>query len=519
MHATDLEEELALLEEQDRRRARESFLAFYMRMTGYKPPRHFRVIAKLLQSIEEDKVDRAMIFAPPRHIKTLGASQLFPAWVMGRRPTTPVMSVVHTQRFAQKLGRKVRNLLRDPAWPFDDVQLAQDSQANDRWATVQGGEYNAFGMQGGSHHGNPAELLVMDDIVKGRKIALSAVQREEIWETYKVDLLSRLQGRRKQLLVFTRWNIDDPAGRILPENFDGRTGWYRDRITGEKWFVLSMPAVAEHDNDPVGRAPGEWLWPEAFGEKQIGAMRKRGGWMWSALYQQRPSPEEGLMFLAEHIQRYDPAALDHTGLKFYITSDYAVSEEAGAADPDYTVHLVWGVDADWNIYLMDGWRGRTTSDRWVREFIRLVRLWKPLRAGEEGGQIIKSIGPFLEQMLHAERVYVDRVQINSSSATGGKEQRAQALLGMASMGKFFVPMEGKCPPHLLPLVEVFVKELLQFPGGKHDDTVDAATLFGRMLSMILEGKNPKKPGSPHGDTLEDLWSRREEELRRRERDL
>jgi predicted phage terminase large subunit-like protein len=514
IHPSEIEERLKLLDEIDRRKAKDSFLAFYMRMTGFLPPDHLRLVAKLLQSMEEDKVDRAMIFAPPRHAKTLTATILFPAWLMGRHPTTALMSVVHTQDYAGKVGRKVRNLLRSTAWPFDEVGLSDDSQAREHWTTPHGGEYNGFGATAGNQHGNPAEWLFMDDLVKGRKIAMSAHMRDEVWENYTTDMLSRLQGRAKQLMTFTRWHQDDPAGRILPEDFDGRTGWYKDRNTGEKWFVLCLPAVCERDDDPLGRAKGDWLWPDRFGEDKLGGMQKRGGWRWSALYQQRPSPEEGLLFTKDHIGWYNPGTLDRTRLQIYGSSDYAVTAEAGAHDPDYTVHLVWGVDDDWNLYLLDGWRGRTESDAWVSEFCRLVRLWKPLRWFEEQGQIIKGIGPFLRRQMALEHAYVDRVQLTSSTS---KEQRAQSLLGMAAMGKMLLPMRAGLSKDMILLVDAIESELLQFPTGKHDDTVDAATLFGRGLDRIIEGVAPKRgQAKPGGETLDDLFERHDAELRRRE---
>jgi predicted phage terminase large subunit-like protein len=417
------------------------------------------------------------------------------------------MSVAHTERYAKKIGGNVRKYLRLPQWPFDDVTISQDSSAKDAFTTPQGGEYNAFGMFGGNQHGNPAEWLFMDDIVKGRKIALSPHMREEAWETYKADLSSRLEGRSKQLLVFTRWHMDDPAGRILPEDFDGKTGWYRDRETGEKWFVLSIPAVAEHEEDAMGRARGEWIWPGRIDEAKRGGTRKRGGWIWSALYQQRPSPEEGLMFNKEHIQRYNPAELDMTRMQIYGSSDYATTSEAGAPDPDYTVHMIWAVDPEFNVYLLDMWRARTESDKWVDAFIDLCRKWRPLRWGEEAGQIIKSVGPFLMMRMQQEGIFVNRVQLTSSV---NKEQRAHSLLGMAAMGKFYLPMRHLIRKDFLENLDAFEKELLQFPTGKHDDTVDTATLFARMLNRIIAGKRAdgKKPGSgsPHGPTMDDLWS-------------
>ena len=502
------------LDDLDRLDARNNFLAFYQRMTGFAPPRHMKVIAKLCQAMEEDKIDRAMVFAPPRHIKTLSCSKLFPAWIMGRRPATPIMSVVHTQSYAGKVGRAVRNFLRHPAWPFDDVSLSDDSQAREYWTTPQGGEYNGFGATAGNQHGSPAEWLFMDDIVKGREIAMSPHMREQIWEDYETDMLSRLQGRRKQMMVFTRWHLDDPAGRILPESFEGKTGWYRDRVTGEPWFVLCLPAVCEHDNDPVGRSKGEWLWPEAFGEKQLGGVRRRGGYFWSALYQQRPSPVEGLMFREEHLLRYDPKTMSIVGMQIYISSDYATKAEAGAPDPDYTTHGVWGVDQDLNLYLLDGWRGRATADVWAGEWIRLCKKWRPLMAFEEAGQIINSVGPFLVKMMLKERVFVARQQFTSST---NKEQRAQALLGMASMGKLFLPKKDGMKGDLLQFVEAFEKEILQFPGGKHDDTVDQATLMARALDRLVAGTPPKSGKNAAGESLDELHARNEAEKERKRR--
>lgn len=501
------------LEELDRLDARNNFLAFYQRMTGFAPQLHHKVTCKALQAVEDDKIDRLMVFMPRRMAKSTLCTQLFPAWIMGRHPTEKIMSAVHTQKYAAKTGKIVRNYMRHPKSPFDDVQLAEDSQAKDQWATTVGGEYNGFGLMGGSTHGNPASFLITDDLIKGRKMAMSVHMREEAWETYKADLVSSLQGRRKQIMVTTRWHQDDPAGRILPENYDGETGWFRDRETGELWFVLSIPAAAEHDNDPLKRQKGEYMWPEEFGAK-FKAAQSRGGWVWSALYQQRPSPVEGLMFREEHLLRYDPKTKSIIGMQIYISSDYATKAEAGATDPDYTVHGVWGVDQDLNLYLLDGWRGRKTADIWAAEWLRLCKKWKPLMAFEEAGQIMNSVGPFLVKMMERERVFVARQQFTSST---NKEQRAQALLGMASMGKLYLPKKEGLTGDLLQLVEAIEKEILQFPGGKHDDTVDQATLMARALDRLVAGTPPKNPRNAAGESLDELHARNEADKERKRR--
>lgn len=480
----DLQREVVLRRRLDIECAKKSFLHYYRRMTGFWGEPHHILICDLIQKWQDDyvdpqgrRLDRLMLFLPPRTAKTTIGNHLACSWIMGRDPTTAIMSGAHTQRYANKIGAQVRKFITAPSYPFEAV-LSADTRAKFAWATTDGGEYNGFGLRGGSTHGNPAEHLVLDDLIKGREMALSEYQREEAWETYQADLVSRLQGRRKQLMIMTRWHEDDIAGRILPEDYDGSTGWYQDRETGEWWFVLALAARAEHKNDPLGRKIGEYMWPERFGEAAWGPIEKRGGWMWSAIYQQRPAPADGLYFRSEHIQKYNLGSLNRGELRVYITCDYAVTAEAGAPDPDYTVFTVWGVDPDYNVYMLDMWRGRTTPDVWIEQLIGLIRMWRPIWVGEERGQILSTVGPFLSQRMREERVTAVRRRYTSHKS---KEARASGIQGVAAMGRFWLPRGH-------PMTSVFQSELMSFPGGKHDDMVDTASLMGRMMDEIISGK-------------------------------
>jgi predicted phage terminase large subunit-like protein len=95
------------------------------------------------------------------------------------------------------------------------------------------------------------------------------------------------------LLVVTRWHVDDLAGRLLSgENED-------DQVP---WTVISLPALAE-ENDPLGRAPGEALWPERYDADTLRASRATlGSYFFEALYQQRPTKRAGGMFKRDWFQ-------------------------------------------------------------------------------------------------------------------------------------------------------------------------------------------------------------------------
>jgi hypothetical protein len=103
---------------------------------------------------------------------------------------------------------------------------------------------------------------------------------------------------------------------------------------------------------------------------------------WSALYQQRPAPEQGDYFQADWLRPYDSLPPRET-LRVYGASDYAVTADGG----DYTVHIVVGVDPEWRIYVLDLWRAQTSAEKWVETFCDLVRQWKPIGWAEEQGQI------------------------------------------------------------------------------------------------------------------------------------
>ena len=116
-------------------------------------------------------------------------------------------------------------------------------------------------------------------------------------------------------LIQTRWHEDDLAGRALNH---------------EEWRTVSLPALAEPD-DPLGRALGEPLWSDddyGYSEHLVELSTKTPARTWSALYQQRPAPEEGDYFKAEWLKPYETRPALQT-LKVYGPSDYAVTADGG----------------------------------------------------------------------------------------------------------------------------------------------------------------------------------------------
>lgn len=401
-----------------------------------------------------------MVCMPPGSAKSTYSSVEFPPWFIGRNPGLNTIAASHTQELAERFGRRVRNIVgSDEFRSAFGFSLSADSTAAGRWDNEKGGEYFAAGV-GGSITGRRADLVIIDDPVKSREDADSERSRDKAWDWYTNDLLTRLRPGARQVVVMTRWHEDDLGGRILARERD-------------KWVVLELPMEAK-ENDPLGRLPGELLWPDWFTDEMV-ETAKRDTRSWNALYQQSPAPESGDYFKREWFQYYEEPP---QYLQIYGASDYAVTSKGG----DYTVHGVFGVDRNDDVYLLDLWRRQETSDVWIDAFLDLVDKHKPIQWAEEQGQIIKSLDPFINKRCQERGIYVAREQFTSLT---DKSSRAQAIRGRIAQGKVKFPRNA-------PWLADLEREMLTFPVGVNDDMVDVLSLFGRMLDQ-LSSKQPPPP--------------------------
>ena len=263
----------------------------------------------------------------------------------------------------------------------------------------------------------------------------------------------------------TRWHEDDLAGRALQHN---------------DWKVVCLPAEAEPE-DPLGREVGEFLWADGdygYAEQLAELKKTTPARTWSALYQQRPAPEEGDYFKSEWLKPYTKAPPLDT-LRVYGGSDYAVTADGG----DFTVHAVVGLDPEGRMYLLDLWRKQASSDQWIESFCDLVLQWKPMSWAEEQGQIKSGVGPFLERRQRERQAFVFRQPFPTR---GDKAVRAQSIRGRMALDGLYVPVNASWYAD-------FRSELLSFPAGKHDDCIDALGLVGQLLDTMMSGDAPKKP--------------------------
>ena len=235
-----------------------------------------------------------MVFMPRGAAKSTYSSIVFPSKYLGEAPDRRLILASYGEDLPRKNGRRTRSIIKQKRYQrLFNCELSKDSSAVDQFALTNGSEYMASGI-GASIVGNRAHGIVIDDPVKNRQEARSETKRETTWDSYKYDLLPCLIPGGWVVLVMTRWDPDDIAGRILPENWKGDSGYF-DCRDGMPWRVLCLQAKCETHTDPLGRKLGEYLWPEWF-KPSHWVPFERDPMQWSSMYQQLPRPMEGSFF-------------------------------------------------------------------------------------------------------------------------------------------------------------------------------------------------------------------------------
>lgn len=444
----------------DRRAARAGLLKFAeYTNSAYKSAPHHELIAAKLEAVERGDIKRLMICMPPRHGKSELASRRFPSWFLGRNPARQIIAASYNSDLANDFGREVRNIVASEDYQrLFQTKLAEDSKAANRWHTDKGGMYVAAGV-GTAITGRGADLLLIDDPFKDRKEADSEIRRNDVWNWYTSTAYTRLMPGGAIVVINTRWHDDDLSGRLLAEQANG----------GDQWEVISLPAIGESGA----------LWPAWYPIDRLEQIRSvLPARDWNALYQQNPIPDDGDYFKAAWFGEYEELP---ERLNYYGASDYATRDGEG----DYTEHGVVGVDFNKNVYIVDWWRGQTTSDVWIDKKCDLILAHKPLCWFGESGPIRRAVEPFMMSRMTQRNAFC-RVEWLPSIAD--KPTRARNIQAMASMGKVFIPKNA-------PWKAEWLSQMLRFPAGKYDDGVDVMSLFGRGLEFVNSPKanKPKKP--------------------------
>ena len=450
-----------LLIEAKIRRARHSFWEYRQILNpGMTTGWWQKEVASELQQFVEDYFSglrpKLIIQAPPQHGKTVQIVDLI-SWMAGRNPNIKTIYASYSERLGIRANMRLQRLYDSKKYQriFPDTRInTSNIVTTGRYLRnreiVEYIDKDGFFRNTtvrGQITGESLDCGIIDDPIKGRVEANSKTTRDNVWNWFTDDFMSRFSDDAGFLCILTRWHVDDPMGRLISRDSDVK--------------VLSYPAIAEHD-EPNRRA-GEALFPE---HKSLEFLLTRKSIMssnsWQSLYQQSPTAIGGEIIKGEWFGRYTvPPPLQYRAC-------YGDTAQKKGEANDYQVAQCWGLGDDGKIYLLDQMREKFEAYELEKRF---PDFWQKQMSVDNGklryfGIEDKSSGTELIQKM--QKVLKPKIPVNAIPRSIDKLTRVQDILGYIESGYVMLP-DGA------PWVRDFIAECEAFTADDahdYDDQID-----------------------------------------------
>jgi predicted phage terminase large subunit-like protein len=422
--------------------------------------RHFLVMQQALDEVTSGTLRRVYFQIPIRHGKSEHNTIGYAVYRLKRDPSTRILLCSYSDTKAQEFSRETRRLAIALG-----VELSKDRNSAGKWETTAGGGVKAVGAGAGVASTN-ADVILIDDPIGSRDDAESLAKRSQVWDWLTNDILARTEPQTAVVMTMSRWHQDDPAGRLKDQQ-------------SARWRIIDLPAEAE-ENDPLGRAVGEPLWPELRGADFLQEKREElGAYGFASLLQGRPRPREGGMFKWAWWQIIDEVPKAGRLVRYW---DLAGTEPKGKGhDPDYSAGALACKMPDLRTALCDVARDRksiASRDQWLAEVCAAdlakyrgrIHWWIETEAGIAGEERTAQLVRRLQSM---------GMPVSTEHPTGKKIHRAEPLASKAEAGNCVLVRGTWNDP--------FRAEAADFPNGKHDDQIDAAAGADSKLAVDHTG--------------------------------
>jgi phage terminase large subunit-like protein len=438
----------------------------------YQLSRHGVRIGQALKEIVLGNVRRLLLHVPPQHGKTTIVGEWFPPYLFAFNPGAKLIYTSYEAEFAEHWSARAREHIREhgrtyvPGRPIE-IDPVQDTRS---WWGIKGyGGYMASAGMGGPVTGKGANVLVIDDPHKNAEDARSPVMQAMAMTWLKTVAMTRVRPDGAIIVIQTRWDENDLIGQLLTESPD-------------EWTYLRIPALADEEDDPVGRKIGEPLWPEAGWTREAYERKQTemGAYWFAAMYQGLPVPAGGAVFkrsdfryayelddaivLERPIAEGGPRRVPKSVFHCFQTVDLAASVKTSA---DYFVIETW-LRSPWNeLILVDVLRTRVEGPDQIPLIFRNREEWN---AGQVG---IEKTGYQLTAVQSAIRAGLPVVALDAD-----KDKFGRALALAARYEAHQVWHLRNCKN-----IDVYEAEVLRFnPMRKgKDDMVDCAAYAARFL--------------------------------------
>lgn len=410
-------------------------------------------LAKLMETIvrqvEKGENVRLCISMPPRHGKSLEITETLPSWFVGRNPKEGSILTSYNSDLAEQFQDSNRQKTKNFGKQVFGVEVSdsQDNKTLYRIKKHKGGVLSAGLKAGITGYTGTWKLAIIDDPYRNGEDAESDIYRETIERNFHDSVLTRMSGKGSAIIVIqTRWHKDDLIGVLKDKR---------------GWVYLNIPCLAEK-NDILGREVGQTLCPKlGYDAKWAYAMKEAvGDRVWNSLYQGNPTLDSGNEYNTKDFRFYDEKTVPPVFDKYTQTWDLSFG---GGENSDYVAFQIWGKKGA-NHYLIH--RGKKKMN-----FPETCQMMKQISSS-----FPMAVKKIVEKKANGQAI-IDTLNsqiggIVPFTPTESKLSRVRSTLPLFSSGNIYFPNKS-----IDPNIDDFIKELKDFPNGKHDDEVDAMTQY------------------------------------------
>ncbi len=464
------------------------------------------VESRVLEAVTDPEPRFIILNVPPQSGKTTFSGLLLPSWYLGMYPHHQVFFIAYAQEYAESWGVKCRNLLTRYGRELFGVGMSKSQAAGGNWKTT--GDIGGMVSVGidGQITGRPGNLIVIDDVISTMEDASSSTKKRKHLEQYDGAISSRFQeGSIDEedgsvvpgttvVVTATRFAEDDLSGRLI-ERMD-KAGY-----AGDKWEVISIPALASPPEDLEGEALEEWrdFLGRRAGEGLHGRYSQRfyeqrrasiDPYVFSALYQQDPSVRAGGMFPKPMWRYWNDTNLPNL-VRTVRVWDLASTEGGG----DWTVGSKFALGADGDLYLLAREREQLGPDK-VQELVKATAAADGFEVKILIEQEKAGAGKALVEVY---KTLLAGYNVAPAKIDGSKEVRATPYSAMQRVGRVHLPEADE------KLCEEWKTEHAKMMGDgrrpRHDDQIDTGAyatldLLGEgVTSLWIPGEDPEDLGS------------------------
>lgn len=438
------------------------------------------------QHSEVRGMDNTLVLMPRDHQKS-HCLAVRCAWEIYRNPAITIIYVSATSELAERQLLDIQNILESETFRMlcpDMIHPDKGKRAmwNTKGIIVDHPDREKEGVRDPTIStaglttntcGWHCQFLAKDDVVVPDN-AYTAEARRKVAAACS-QLASVLTTGGIECAVGTRYHPRDHYNSL--KNMEESI---HDELTGE--VIDSRKVYAVHERQV--ETNGIFLWPRTSRESD----GKMFGFNWAELSRKKAKYEDKLQFFAQYYNNpndlenrtidrssfryYNPEHVimrhgiwyyNDRKLKVYAAIDFAFSLKS---DADYTCLVVFGVDWEFNIYVLDIYRFKTKK---ISEYFKHVRdailKWEftNLRAEVTVAQVV--IVEELKQLISEEGLHCKVHEHRPMSGDGRKEERMKAALNPKyEEGKILHYKGGAC---------TLLEEEVLLDNPEHDDIKDA----------------------------------------------